>query len=97
MTVVNRGTKRHCPACGTAYYDLGRTPIICPKCHVLHVETPRLPSRAPRARADVPAPIEPSEEGPIGFDEDEALGHDESDPDTLIEEDQEDEDSEERE
>jgi uncharacterized protein (TIGR02300 family) len=26
------GTKRHCPNCGARYYDLNRSPIICPRC-----------------------------------------------------------------
>ena len=28
------GTKRLCQACSTKYYDLNRTPILCPKCQV---------------------------------------------------------------
>lgn len=27
------GNKRTCIACSTRFYDLGRTPVICPKCH----------------------------------------------------------------
>ena len=26
------GTKRLCPSCGSKYYDLDRSPIVCPKC-----------------------------------------------------------------
>jgi len=26
------GTKRHCGSCGAKFYDLGKSPIICPKC-----------------------------------------------------------------
>jgi len=26
------GTKRECPECATKYYDLGRSPCVCPKC-----------------------------------------------------------------
>jgi uncharacterized protein (TIGR02300 family) len=26
------GTKRHCRSCGNRFYDLGRDPILCPKC-----------------------------------------------------------------
>ncbi|MDP2700411.1 FYDLN acid domain-containing protein [Thalassospira sp.] len=29
-----RGKKRHCLACGTKYYDLNRTPVVCPKCGI---------------------------------------------------------------
>lgn len=32
MAKPELGTKRHCPSCGTKYYDLNRTPILCPKC-----------------------------------------------------------------
>ncbi|SHO66079.1 TIGR02300 family protein [Pseudoxanthobacter soli DSM 19599] len=32
MAKAELGTKRHCPNCGTRYYDLNRTPILCPKC-----------------------------------------------------------------
>ena len=27
-----RGIKRVCQSCGTRFYDLGRTPIVCPSC-----------------------------------------------------------------
>lgn len=26
------GTKRTCPSCSARFYDLGRAPIVCPKC-----------------------------------------------------------------
>lgn len=26
------GRKRHCPACGAKFYDLRRSPIVCPSC-----------------------------------------------------------------
>ncbi len=26
------GVRRRCLTCSAAFYDLGRTPIICPKC-----------------------------------------------------------------
>ena len=32
MAKPELGTKRHCPNCGTRYYDLNRDPILCPKC-----------------------------------------------------------------
>ena len=43
MNVVHpdRGTKRICQSCGTKFYDLGRTPIVCPKCDAIFVEAPR--------------------------------------------------------
>ena len=38
-----RGTKRICPSCESRFYDLGRTPVICPKCGVEYVEPVRPP------------------------------------------------------
>ena len=32
MPKAKLGTKRSCSACGMRYYDLNRTPIICPSC-----------------------------------------------------------------
>ncbi len=32
MAKPELGMKRTCVACGTRFYDLTRTPIICPKC-----------------------------------------------------------------
>jgi uncharacterized protein (TIGR02300 family) len=35
VTKAELGTKRLCPNCGARYYDLNRSPIICPKCGTL--------------------------------------------------------------
>ena len=32
MTKPSWGTKRNCPACNTAFYDLKAVPAVCPKC-----------------------------------------------------------------
>ena len=32
MSTVTRGVKRRCASCDTAFYDLNRSPIVCPKC-----------------------------------------------------------------
>ena len=32
MAKAELGTKRVCPNCGAKYYDLGKSPPICPKC-----------------------------------------------------------------
>ena len=32
VTKAELGTKRICPNCGAKYYDLNRSPIICPRC-----------------------------------------------------------------
>lgn len=36
MAKPERGVKRYCGGCGARFYDLGRDPIICPKCGVTH-------------------------------------------------------------
>jgi uncharacterized protein (TIGR02300 family) len=47
------GTKRLCASCGAKFYDLNRTPIVCPKC-----ETEFVPVVvAPRTRPDTPKPV----------------------------------------
>ena len=32
MAKPELGTKRVCVSCGTHFYDLGKTPAVCPKC-----------------------------------------------------------------
>jgi uncharacterized protein (TIGR02300 family) len=48
------GTKRLCGSCGAKFYDLDRTPIVCPKCETVFV-VPVVTSRA-RAEAAQPKP-----------------------------------------
>ena len=48
MSKPARGTKRVCPSCGARFYDLNRTPIVCPVCQSIYQVTPPptpLPSR----------------------------------------------------
>jgi uncharacterized protein (TIGR02300 family) len=49
------GTKRLCPSCGTKYYDLNRSPIVCPHCKtVFQVTAASRPERV----AAVVRPVE---------------------------------------
>lgn len=41
-----RGTKRTCLACETRFYDLGRSPIICPSCTAEFVPVARRAAEA---------------------------------------------------
>ncbi|UPG73755.1 TIGR02300 family protein [Roseomonas gilardii subsp. gilardii] len=51
MVKPELGTKRVCVACGTKFYDLARTPAVCPKCGTEQpAEQPRL--RRPAAPVD---------------------------------------------
>ena len=56
------GTKRTCQKCEARFYDLKRTPIVCPKCGHSHdaedfIKTRRSRS-APKPAAPVKKPIE---------------------------------------
>ncbi|UFN51246.1 TIGR02300 family protein [Roseomonas sp. OT10] len=51
MAKPELGLKRTCVACGTKFYDLARTPAVCPKCGTEQpAEQPRL--RRPAAPVD---------------------------------------------
>jgi uncharacterized protein (TIGR02300 family) len=62
MSKPVRGTKRVCSSCGARFYDLSRTPIICPVCQTVYQVTPmrrgeRAP--APEVRKKVEPELEP--------------------------------------
>ncbi|MDA7948683.1 MAG: TIGR02300 family protein [Hyphomicrobiaceae bacterium] len=62
MSKETRGTKRLCEACGAKFYDLGRSPIVCPMCEAeLVVEEPKAKPE-PRAEVETPAAPAPAEE-----------------------------------
>jgi len=65
MSKPARGTKRVCGSCGARFYDLGRSPIICPVCQaVYHVATPT--RRGAAAAAPAPKPeAEVEEDKPV--------------------------------
>jgi uncharacterized protein (TIGR02300 family) len=53
MSKPARGSKRVCQSCGARFYDLGRTPIVCPSCQAVYQVTQptsrRVADRAPVA------------------------------------------------
>jgi uncharacterized protein (TIGR02300 family) len=51
MAKPELGLKRSCVACGTRFYDLARTPAICPKCGT------EQPAEQPRLRRAAAAPV----------------------------------------
>jgi uncharacterized protein (TIGR02300 family) len=53
MSKPARGTKRVCPSCAARFYDLGRSPIVCPVCQSVYQVT-----AAPSRRAERAAPVE---------------------------------------
>jgi uncharacterized protein (TIGR02300 family) len=60
------GVKRLCPSCGTKYYDLNRTPIVCPKCGTTF--DAGQPAVRPEKLAKVIAPIEEVEVDEVAGD-----------------------------
>lgn len=55
MSKPARGSKRVCPSCGARYYDLNRSPIVCPVCQTVYQVAPPAPSR----RSERAAPAAP--------------------------------------
>jgi uncharacterized protein (TIGR02300 family) len=52
------GTKRVCSGCGAKFYDLNRTPIVCPKCETVFVPVVAAPRTRPDTKvAPAPAPV----------------------------------------
>ncbi|HUZ65210.1 MAG TPA: TIGR02300 family protein [Acetobacteraceae bacterium] len=62
MVKPELGTKRMCVSCGARFYDLGKTPAVCPKCATEQPpEQPRLKraqgNLAEEKRVKKPAPV----------------------------------------
>ena len=70
MSKPARGTKRVCPSCGARFYDLNRTPIVCPVCQSVYQVTPPPTRRGERAqpvemrKAEEPEAEAPAPKGP---------------------------------
>ena len=63
MSKPARGIKRVCQSCGTRFYDLGRTPIVCPSCQAVYQVTQPTSRRGERAPVpEVRAKAEPEVE-----------------------------------
>lgn len=88
MVKPELGTKRVCVACSTRFYDLARSPAICPKCGTEQpVEQPRVrrPSgnvvedRRPKKPAPVPEEADIEVEGVEGEEAEEDVLEDTGD------------------
>ncbi len=63
MSKPARGIKRVCQSCGARFYDLGRTPIVCPSCQTVYQVTQPTSRRGERAPVpEVRAKVEPEVE-----------------------------------
>ncbi|HET7446438.1 MAG TPA: TIGR02300 family protein [Methyloceanibacter sp.] len=66
MSKPARGTKRVCPSCGARFYDLNRTPIVCPVCQSVYQVTPLPTRRGERAQpVETRTVEEPEAEAPV--------------------------------
>ena len=68
MAKPDLGTKRLCGNCGAKFYDLSKTPIVCPKCETVFVVAPvssrSRPEPAAAAAARAAAVVEPEVAAP---------------------------------
>lgn len=55
MAKLELGLKRICGACGAKFYDLNKSPIVCPKCSTVF-EVLAAPPARPRPEAAAPRP-----------------------------------------
>ena len=90
MSKPEWGTKRVCQSCAAKYYDLGRDPIMCPKCGTTFNPEALLKSRRPRPTAPKPAPVVAAKVAVVKDDDDDddddlAVVADDDDYDDLIE------------
>jgi uncharacterized protein (TIGR02300 family) len=75
VTKAEWGTKRTCATCGGRFYDLNKTPILCPKCGAENEkDSPPKPRRGKPARAEpvkvAKKPALPNDDDPLIDDDD---------------------------
>ena len=76
--MATRGKKHICLSCGMKFYDLGRTPVECPKCGALQ-QKPKTARVAVPPKEAVPPPEQPPSDGEDDDKADEDLLEDASD------------------
>lgn len=86
------GTKRSCQSCGTKFYDLHKSPIVCPSCGATFDPEALLKSRRSRA-APKPEPAPKPKAKPVADadadesdDEDGDIDLDDAEADAMLEE-----------
>jgi uncharacterized protein (TIGR02300 family) len=57
VTKPELGTKRICAGCNAKFYDLHKTPIVCPMCEAVFVLPKPAPERPRRAYELKPVPV----------------------------------------
>lgn len=78
MAKAEWGTKRRCLSCSAAFYDMNRTPILCPKCGAEFNPEALIKTRRPTKPEEVkPTKVKPLPEVVVDADVDDAdLGDD---------------------
>lgn len=74
MSKPRWGSKRRCTECGTAFYDMQRTPIACPKCNAVHTPVTLLKSIPRPARKSRYAPVAQAVAEPAPTNDNSAAG-----------------------
>lgn len=89
----DRGKKHTCHSCAAVFYDMKRTPIICPKCGAEIEVQALLKPRRPAPQAQAAKPAKPAKPEPTPADsDDETESEDSDDIDLDVEEVEEDDD-----
>ena len=57
MSKPELGTKRLCAGCNAKFYDLHKTPIVCPMCEAVFIPPKPLPTRSRRPVEPMIAPV----------------------------------------
>ena len=57
MSKPELGTKRLCAGCNAKFYDLHKTPIVCPTCQTVFIVPKPLPTRSRRPVEPTIAPV----------------------------------------
>ena len=104
MAKPQLGNKHQCQHCGTKFFDLNKTPVVCPKCGVVQQVTSARHARTGAVdEEEVDNEVgpelvsldeaEPAEETiDVGVDEDVEIEDETADDDTFLEEEEEDAD-----
>lgn len=83
MVKPELGTKRVCVSCGTRFYDLTKSPAVCPKCSTEQpVEQPRLKRTSGNVAAEekrMKKPVPVAEDEPELVEEPEEAAEEEDD------------------
>lgn len=71
MTKPEWGSKRTCLNCGTRFYDMQKSPIVCPKCGTENAPDAVFKGRRPAKRVTHPVAVKPKAApvAPVGDEE----------------------------